>query len=178
MGIPCGKCSSACWQQSTRSVMHYITIVAPVVLSHSIESQPKHILTSGSDSMYLGESQQFEIPSLPACSVLSVSSVNIDNMKISNMNFLWELTFVIPQLPCIISMAIAVISTFELVNSVTSDSVNFSTSTLCFCQQVFPPRAGLMFWWMPKNLITNITYDPRAAGLLNSAVWIWVNDIA
>jgi len=41
-----------------------------------------------------------------------------------------------------------------------------------FCQQVVAHWAGLMLWWMAKNLMTNDTYDARAAGLLNSAVQI------
>jgi hypothetical protein len=35
---------------------------------------------------------------------------------------------------------------------------------------VFPHWAGIMFWWMAKNLITSNTYDSSAAGLVNSAV--------
>jgi len=41
-----------------------------------------------------------------------------------------------------------------------------------FCQQVFAHSAGLMFWWMAKNMITNNTNNNRAAGLLYSAVYI------
>jgi hypothetical protein len=40
------------------------------------------------------------------------------------MILLWKLTFVIPLLPCHFGMAKAVSATVELVNSVTSDSVN------------------------------------------------------
>jgi hypothetical protein len=43
---------------------------------------------------------------------------------ISNMIFLCKLTIVIPGLPCLFRMAKDVSSTLELVNSVTSDSVN------------------------------------------------------
>ena len=39
-----------------------------------------------------------------------------------------------------------------------------------FYQQVFPHWAGSMFWWMAKNLMTNNTYDARAAGLFYSVV--------
>jgi len=42
----------------------------------------------------------------------------------SNMIFLCRHTIVIPRLPCLIKMAKAVSSTVELVNSVTSDTVN------------------------------------------------------
>jgi hypothetical protein len=40
------------------------------------------------------------------------------------MVFLWKLTIVIPQLPYLFRMAKAVSSTDNLVNSVTSDSLN------------------------------------------------------
>jgi hypothetical protein len=43
---------------------------------------------------------------------------------ISNIIFLCKLTIVIPQLPCLFRMAKAGSSTIELLNSVTSDSVN------------------------------------------------------
>jgi len=42
----------------------------------------------------------------------------------SNMNVLCKLTIVIPRLPCLFGMAKAVSSIIELVNSVTSNSVN------------------------------------------------------
>jgi len=44
----------------------------------------------------------------------------------SNMNFLCELTIVIPRLPCHFRIAKAISSTFELVNSVNSDFVDLS----------------------------------------------------
>jgi len=42
----------------------------------------------------------------------------------SNMYFLCKLTIVIPQLLCLFSIAKAVLSTLELLNLETSDSVN------------------------------------------------------
>ena len=48
-----------------------------------------------------------------------------------NMTFLCELTLGIPRLPCLLSMAKAVSSTIELVNSVTSDSVNSFNFVMC-----------------------------------------------
>jgi len=39
-----------------------------------------------------------------------------------------------------------------------------------FCQPVFSHWAGPMFLWMVKNLMTNDTYDSRAACLLNSTM--------
>jgi len=47
------------------------------------------------------------------------------------MVFLSTLTIVIPRLPCLFRMAKAVSSTAELVNSVTSDSVNSFNFGMC-----------------------------------------------
>ena len=61
-----------------------------------------------------------------------------------NMNFLWELTTVIPQLSCPFIMANAVLWTIVLVNSETSDSVNSGNlpmcafSSKCFCIELVP----------------------------------------
>jgi len=50
-----------------------------------------------------------------------------------------NLTIVNPRLPCLVRMAKAVSSTVELVNSVTSDSVNwFSFAMLAFGSKCFP----------------------------------------
>jgi len=58
---------------------------------------------------------------------------------ISSIMFLGTLTIVIPRLPCLFSMAKAVASTIELVNSVTSDSVNSFYFTMCaFASNCFP----------------------------------------
>ena len=48
----------------------------------------------------------------------------------------------------------------------------FLLCNVSFCQQVLPRWAGPMFWWMAKNLMTNHTYDAKAACLHNSAVSI------
>ena len=48
----------------------------------------------------------------------------------SNIIVLCELTTVIPRLPCLIRIADTVSSTVELVNSVTSDSVNLFHSAM------------------------------------------------
>jgi len=61
-----------------------------------MEYEPKQILTSGCDSTWLGEIRMFHSPLLPVCSIFSVNSVNMDQTWISNLNFLWELTIVIP----------------------------------------------------------------------------------
>jgi len=60
--------------------MHYLTVVALGLLSTSMEYGPKQNLISGSDPRSEGEIQQFESPSLPVCSDLSVSAVNIDKI--------------------------------------------------------------------------------------------------
>jgi len=47
------------------------------------------------------------------------------------MDFLWKFTIVIPRLPSRFSMANAVSSTFEVVNSVTYKSVNSFNLAMC-----------------------------------------------
>jgi len=55
------------------------------------------------------------------------------------MDFLWGLTIVIPQLPCLPRMAKAVSSTVELINSVTANSVNLYISAMwAFASKCFP----------------------------------------
>ena len=72
-------------------------------------------------------------------SASSVNVVNIDEIYMSNMNLLCEPTNVIPRLSCLFSMAKAVSSPVEVVNSVTSESVNSFNCAMCaLCQQVFP----------------------------------------
>jgi len=57
----------------------------------------------------------------------------------SNVNFICKLSIVIPQLPCLFSMANAVSSTVELINFVTSNSVNLFNSAMCtFARKCFP----------------------------------------
>jgi len=72
----------------------------------------------------------------------------------SNINVLWELTIVIRQLPCLFSIAEAVSSTVDPVNSVTSDSVNlynFAICTFtrkCFLIELVPCSDGWRrTWW-------------------------------
>jgi hypothetical protein len=48
----------------------------------------------------------------------------------SNVNFICELTIVIPQLPCLFHMVNSVASAFELVGFVASDSVNLFNSAM------------------------------------------------
>ena len=65
------------------------------------------------------------------------------------MNFLSKCTIVIPWLPCLFRMATAVSSSVELVNSVTSDSVerfNFTIcafASKCFLIELVPCSDGL-----------------------------------
>jgi len=76
------------------------------------------------------------------------------------MNILGELTIVIPQLPCIFSMAKAISSTIQLVNSVSSNSVNlfdFATcafATECFTIQLVPCSDGWRrTWWLMRHMM-------------------------
>jgi len=64
-----------------------------------------------------------------------VSAIWIDivKIKLTNMHFLCELTIVIPELRCLISIANAVSSTVVLVNSETWDSVNSFHFAMCDC---------------------------------------------
>jgi len=56
-----------------------------------------------------------------------------------NLIFLCELTIRIPRLPCRFNMANTVSSTVELVNSVTSDSVNSFNFAICaFASKCLP----------------------------------------
>jgi len=71
-----------------------------------------------------------------------------------DINFLSELTIVIPWLPCLFSVAKSVPSTVELVNSVTSDSVdsfNFAlcaSTSKCFPIELSPCSDGWQrTWW-------------------------------
>jgi len=101
--------------------------------------KPKQILTSGSDSTCLGEIRQLQSPYLLVWSVLSVNNVNIGYKSMSPINFSYELTIVIPRLPCLFKMASAASSTVELVNSVTSDSVNSFNFAMCtFASKCLP----------------------------------------
>jgi len=68
----------------------------------------------------------------------------------SEMNFLYNLPIVIPRLPCLIMMAKAVSSTFELVNSVTPDSVisfNFAMCTVASKWFPIEPIRCSYGWW-------------------------------
>jgi len=57
----------------------------------------------------------------------------------SNVNFMSELTIVIPRRPCLYIMAKAVSSTVELVSSVTCDSVSVFNFVMCaFNIKCFP----------------------------------------
>ena len=67
----------------------------------------------------------------------------------SNTIFLCELTIVIPRLACLIRMAKAVSSTFELVISVTSDSISsFNFAMWTFATKCFPIELVPCYdWW-------------------------------
>jgi len=91
---------------------------------------------------------------------------------ISNMIYLCKLTIVIPRLPCLFRMAKAVSSTVELVNSVTSDSVNsFNFVMWLFASKCFPNEVvscsdgWRRTWWqmihmmpgLPGSLIPSVS---------------------
>ena len=120
-----------------------MTVAAQGVISRSMDYEPKQNLTSGTDSTCLGEIQQFESPVLPDSSVLSVNSVSILKTCILNLIFLCELPIGIPRLPCHFSMAKAVSATVELINSVTSDTVNLFNFAICaFASKCLPFELG------------------------------------
>jgi len=96
-----------------------------------MECNPKHILICGSDCRCLGEIRQFESPLLPVQNILLLNSVGILKTYILNLNFLCELTIGILELPFLLSMAKPVSSTVELVNLVTSDTVDLFNLVMC-----------------------------------------------
>jgi len=139
--IPSGKCSSVWWwmEAPIYTVMHHMTIIAPDLMEHFMEYVLNEILTWGSHSRCLSEIWHFDNPSLPVWSLFSVVSVKIDTTRLSNINFLCELTIVIPCLPCLFSMAKVGWLTIEPVNSVSSNSVNlFNFTMIPFACKCFP----------------------------------------
>jgi hypothetical protein len=104
-----------------------------------MEYKPKPILTWDTITRCLCEIRQYQSSLLPFWSVLSFNSVNIKKANKSDMNFLCELTITIPQHSCLFSIAKALSSTVELVNVVTSDSVNMFNYALCaFAHKCLP----------------------------------------
>jgi len=82
---------------------------------------------------------------------------------ISNMVFLCKLTIVIPRLSCLFRMAKAVSSTVELVNSVTSDSVNsfnfalWAFASKCFPIELVPLSDGWRrTWWQTIHMMPGL----------------------
>jgi len=114
-----------------RCVWRHMTAVAQHLIERSMEYEPKQILTSGSDSKCLHEIRRLKSPQLLVRSVLSVNTVNIASKSMSPMNLSSEFTIVIPRLPCLFNMASAASATIQLVNSVTSDSVNSFNFAIC-----------------------------------------------
>jgi len=136
-----GKCCTESWQTVAAAcfVIQHMTAVALCLISCSKEYEPKQILTWCSYSRFVGVIWQFESSLLPVWSLLSVNSVNRDKTKLSNMNFLYKVTIVIPQLPCLFSMAKTVSSTFTLVIEVASNTVNLFKVAICtFAGMCFP----------------------------------------
>jgi hypothetical protein len=82
---------------------------------------------------------------------------------ISNMIFLCKLTIVIRRLPCLFRKAKAVSSTVELVNSVTSDSVNlfnfamWAFASKCFPIELVPCSDGWRrTWWQTIHMMLGL----------------------
>jgi len=115
-----------------------------------------------------GEFGKIHSLSLPIWSVLSLNSAVMEETWKSNMNFLCELTIVIPQLPFLLRIAKAISSTVELVNSVTSNSINSFHFPICaFANKWFPIELVRCSdgwpsnWWqmihtMPGQLVSSI----------------------
>jgi len=81
----------------------------------------------------------------------------------SNMISLCELTIVIPQLPGVFRMGKAVSSTIEVVNSVTSDSVNsfhfvmWAYASKCFVIELVPCSDGWRrTWWQTIHMMPGL----------------------
>jgi len=84
----------------------------------------------------------------------------------SNMTRLSELTIEIPRLPCLLRMPKAVSSTFELVNSVTSDSVNsfnfamWAFASKCFPIELVPCSDGWRrTWWQRIHMMPGLPFS-------------------
>jgi len=102
-------------------------------------NEPNKILTWHRDFRCFCEIWKLENPLLAVCRIVSVWWINIGEIWLLNMNFLCELTILIPWLPCLFSMAKAVSSMVELVNSETSDSVNLFNFAMCaIASKCFP----------------------------------------
>lgn len=101
-----------------------MTVVVWDLIQHLMKFEWKQILTWGSTSMCHGEIGKSQTPQLPVLSILSVNSVNIDESGKWNMNFLRELTIVIPWLHYVFSIAKHISSTIDKVNSVSSETIN------------------------------------------------------
>jgi len=141
MRILSGKCCE--WWLRTAAlgqfVMLYKTVVVQDLRKWSIVYQQKQMLIWGSYSTCHGEIWMYHSPSLPVWSILLDNSVKMNQIWMCNTNFLGELTILIPRLPCLLRMVKAVSSTVELVNSVTSDSVNSYKFAMCaFSSKCYP----------------------------------------
>jgi len=84
----------------------------------------------------------------------------------SNMICVSELTIVIPRLPCLFRMVKAVSSTVELVNSVTTDSINsfnfamWAFASKCFPIELVPCSDGWRrTWWHTIYMIPGLPFS-------------------
>lgn len=103
----------------------------------------------------------------------NASSDDMDQALISNINSFLELAIVIPGMTYHLSVAKSVLSTIELSNSVSSDSVHWLTLPMCtVARKGFPIELVQWFCWMVMNSITNNLSADSATGLLKFTVHI------
>jgi len=82
------------------------------------------------------------------------------------MNFVCELTNVIPQLPCPLSMGQAVSLTIQLINLVTTDSVNWLKLPMCAIGSKWFPWSSSYVLMDDEELDDKDIFDFRTACLL------------
>jgi hypothetical protein len=138
-----------------------------------MQSWPKLMPIWGSDSMCLGEVWQYHksfAASVQHC--ICQFSQYKDNLHVEyefppwtyNCNSLTSRSLLYSP-SCVITSWTSRLGNLSLCQFIQLQDVPF-------CQDVVSHWAGPMFWSMVKNVITNTTYDARAAGFLNSATYI------
>jgi len=191
MSIPsCKQCYGWWWWTAVLGhiLMLYMTVVTWDLITRSMDYTPRRIPTWGSHSMCLGQIRRLHSSSPPVGSILSLNSVNMDQSWMSNMTFLSELTIGIPRLPWLVRMPKAASSTVELVNSVTSNSVNlFNLAMWAFASKCFPIELVAYSdgyhrtWWqtihlMPGLLVSSI---PQCKSICQDGACLeWLQGIA
>jgi len=141
MSIPCSKWYQGWWR--TAGVAHVIilhkTVISLGLIEHSMKHESIQIPTCHSNSTCFAEIRMVHSLLLPCWVVLSVNSVNMDQSWMSNVDFLCELTAVIPLLASLHRMPKAVSSMVERVNPVTSNSLHsVNIAMWAFASKCFP----------------------------------------